>query len=59
MGAAQLAGLAAGYWDSLDEIRRNWGVDRIFQPELSEEARITRLKGWQKAVRCASGWEIP
>ena len=59
MGAAQLAGLAVGYWDSLDEIRRNWGVDRIFQPELSEEARITRLKGWQKAVRCASGWEIP
>ena len=57
MGAAQLAGLAVGYWDSLDEIRRNWGVDRIFQPELSEEARITRLKGWQKAVRCASGWE--
>ena len=57
MGAAQLAGLAVGYWDGLEEIRRNWGVDRIFQPELSEEARITRLKGWQKAVRCASGWE--
>ena len=59
MGAAQLAGLAVGYWDSLDEIRRNWGVDRVFQPELSEEERTTRLKGWQKAVRCASGWEIP
>ena len=59
MGAAQLAGLAVGYWDSLDEIRRNWGVDRVFQPELSEEERTTRLKGWQKAVRCASGWEMP
>ena len=59
MGAAQLAGLAVGYWDSLNEIRRNWGVDRIFQPELSEEARVTHLKGWQKAVRCASGWEMP
>ena len=34
MGAAYLAGLAVGYWNSLDEIRDNWAVDRVFQPRI-------------------------
>jgi glycerol kinase len=56
MGAAYLAGLAVGYWGSLDEIRKNWAVDRSFTPGISDEERNKRLKGWQKAVACAGGW---
>jgi len=56
MGAAYLAGLAVGYWESTDEIRQNWAVDRAFSPEISPEQRQDRLNGWQKAVKCAAGW---
>ena len=56
MGAAYLAGLAVGYWKDTEEIRRNWAIDRVFHPEISDEARKSRLSGWKKAVRCTSGW---
>ena len=56
MGAAYLAGLAVGYWANLDEIRKNWAVDRNFIPQITEDDRAKRLKGWQKAVACAAGW---
>ena len=56
MGAAYLAGLAVGYWKDMDEIRKNWAVDRTFSPEINDEQRKERLKGWQKAVACAAGW---
>ena len=32
MGAAYLAGLAVGYWDSMDDIKRNWAIDRVIEP---------------------------
>ncbi len=57
MGAAYLAGLAVGYWASLEKIRRNWVVDRSFLPEISQEERAVRVKGWKKALRCTAGWE--
>jgi glycerol kinase len=56
MGAAYLAGLAVGYWNDLDEIRRNWAVDRNFTPKITPEAREQRVKGWKKAVRCTMDW---
>ena len=56
MGAAYLAGLAVGYWENQQQICQNWSVDRIFNPEISEEAREKRIAGWQKAVACAKGW---
>ena len=56
MGAAYLAGLAVGYWTGLDEIRRNWAVDRTFQPEITPQQREDHIRGWQKAVSCAAGW---
>lgn len=56
MGAAYLAGLAVGYWADLDEIQQNWSIDREFSPAITPEERATRIKGWKKAVRCASGW---
>ena len=56
MGAAYLAGLAVGYWANTDEIRQNWAVERTFSPEITEEDRVKRIKGWKKAVRCTEGW---
>ena len=56
MGAAYLAGLAVGYWGDLEEIRQNWAVDRSFTPQISEENREKRIKGWKKAVRCTMDW---
>ena len=56
MGAAYLAGLAVGYWNDLEEIRRNWAVDRNFSPKISPEEREKRLRGWKKAVRCTMDW---
>ena len=56
MGAAYLAGLAVGYWKDTDEIKQNWAIDRSFAPEISEEDRTRRIKGWKKAVRCTMDW---
>jgi glycerol kinase len=56
MGAAYLAGLAVGYWNDLDEIRRNWAVDRNFTPKITQEEREKRIRGWKKAVRCTMDW---
>ena len=56
MGAAYLAGLAVSYWNDLEEIRRNWAVDRNFSPKITPEDREKRVKGWKKAVRCTMDW---
>lgn len=56
MGAAYLAGLAAGYWSNQNEIQDKWASDRIFSPQISEEEREKRLKGWKRAVKYAYGW---
>ena len=56
LGAAYLAGLAVGYWDSLEDIRNNWALDRVFSPAMEPDTRQTLLKGWHKAVKCAIAW---
>lgn len=56
LGAAYLAGLATGYWDSTDDVISNWQVDRIFQPEMDEQRRKELLAGWHKAVKCTFDW---
>ena len=56
LGAAYLAGLAVGYWSSTDEVIRNWAVDRTFAPQITEQERTKRIKGWNKAVRCSYHW---
>lgn len=57
LGAAYLAGLATGFWDDLDDIRKNCAVDRIFCPEITEQDRLHRINGWRKAVNVSKGWE--
>ncbi len=56
LGAAYLAGLATGYWDSTADVISNWQVDRIFQPEMEEQRRKELLAGWHKAVKCTFDW---
>ncbi|MFC4388746.1 glycerol kinase GlpK [Gracilibacillus marinus] len=50
LGAAYLAGLAVGYWESRDEITNRWKVDKQFTSEMNEETRTILYKGWKKAV---------
>ena len=56
MGAAYLAGLAVGYWKSKDDVARNRAMDQVFHPAISEEQREKKIRGWNRAVRCAYGW---
>lgn len=56
MGAAYLAGLAVGYWESKEDVIKNWAIDRTFEPQISEEERAAKLKGWNKAVKYSYGW---
>ena len=56
MGAAYLAGLAVGYWKDYAEIRNNWAIDRTFAPNISQEEREKKLKGWNKAVKRSYQW---
>ena len=57
LGAAYLAGLATGYWQSREEIEKNWQLSHRFVPSMSDGIRQERLKGWDKAVRCALMWQ--
>lgn len=56
MGAAYLAGLAVGYWKNKEEVMKNWAIDKIFEPSISDEKRTEKIKGWNKAVKYAYGW---
>ncbi len=51
LGAAYLAGLAVGYWNSIDEIRKQWRVDRTFLPDGDKKAVSDSLAGWNDAVQ--------
>ena len=50
MGAAYMAGLAVGFWDSVEEIQKIWQEDRIFTPIMSETDSYSLYKGWKDAV---------
>ena len=56
MGAAYLAGLAVGYWKDKDEVRKNWAIDKVFEPQISAEKREEMVNGWDKAVKRSYGW---
>ena len=56
LGAAYLAGLAVGYWTDLDDIRRNWALDREFIPTRDATWRDALYRDWQKAVKRSADW---
>ena len=57
LGAAYLAGLAVGYWDGLDDVRRNWALDREFAPAMESRHARRLYAGWKKAVARSLAWE--
>ncbi|MDX1418560.1 MAG: glycerol kinase GlpK [Rubricoccaceae bacterium] len=59
LGAATLAGLAVGYWGSVEEIAEQWAVDRRFEPQMSRDEAEHRLAEWHRAVERAKGWARP
>lgn len=56
LGAAYLAGLAVGYWKSIDEIQEQWIVDKDFHPQLDREKVNKMTHFWKKAVKSAQSW---
>lgn len=56
MGAAYLAGLAVSYWADKEDVVKNWQKDESFVPEITEEEREKRIKGWNKAVKYSYEW---
>jgi glycerol kinase len=57
LGAAYLAGLAVGYWNDLDDIRRNWSVQRTFEPKMSADEVNHRRSRWNEALQRSKDWE--
>jgi len=53
LGACYLAGLVAGYWKDVDDIRSNIKVDKVFHPHMDDEHRQQLVEGWARAVRQA------
>lgn len=56
LGAAYLAGLAVGFWNSTEEISDQWQRDRSFSPEMEKEKLEKILRYWNKAVKAAQQW---
>ncbi len=56
LGAAYLAGLASGLWDSIDDIKHNREVAKVFTPEMNVEQRNRLYADWKRAVECSMGW---
>lgn len=53
LGASYLAGLNVGYWKDLEDIRNNKQIERIFNSNMDENNRTSKIKGWEKAIRMA------
>ncbi|MFZ2341309.1 MAG: glycerol kinase GlpK [Bacteroidales bacterium] len=56
LGAAYLAGLATGYWRNIDELSKQWQIDRIFVPVMTPEKKESLVKGWKRAVKATEAW---
>lgn len=57
LGAAYLAGLAVGYWDSRDDIAKQWAVDHAFEPTMDSDKREELYSGWKKAVQATMAFK--
>jgi glycerol kinase len=57
LGAAYLAGLAVGFWPSVDAITGQWKVDRRFEPAMPRSATATLRERWSEALQRSKGWE--
>ncbi|MES1937774.1 glycerol kinase GlpK [Salinisphaera hydrothermalis] len=58
LGAAYLAGLAVGFWDSREQIAEQWAVETRFKPDMSSEKREDLIAGWKRAVQATMGFRV-
>jgi glycerol kinase len=56
LGAAYLAGLAVKYWSSIDEVKKQWQIDRVFSPLIEAGDTHSLIKGWHRAVNASKAW---
>jgi glycerol kinase len=56
LGAAYAAGLAVGFWNSMDDLKQYWSVDKTWQPNMDDDTRQTGIRGWKKAVARTLDW---
>ena len=56
LGAAYAAGLAVGYWSDLDDLRKNWGIDKTWTPAMADDIRKAGYQDWKKAVERTLNW---
>jgi glycerol kinase len=56
LGAAYAAGLATGFWESTEELRQNWQIDKRWEPLMGEQERERLFAGWKKAVTRTFDW---
>ena len=56
LGAAYAAGLATGFWKTLEDLRDNWAVDKRWHPRIEAEERRALFAGWGRAVERSFGW---
>ena len=59
LGAAYLAGLAVGVWNSTDELKKLWRCDTVYTPNMPQAVRMEKRRGWDKAVGRSLGWAEP
>ncbi|MGF1699897.1 glycerol kinase GlpK [Photobacterium makurazakiensis] len=58
LGSGYLAGLAVGFWGSIDELQGKAEINRKFIPCADDGKRNRRYRGWKRAVECAKGWAV-
>ncbi|HEY0060526.1 MAG TPA: glycerol kinase GlpK [Telluria sp.] len=58
LGAAYLAGLATGFWDSQEEIAAQWKAERRFEPAIGSDERRERMARWNQAVGRSRAWAV-
>jgi glycerol kinase len=56
LGAAYAAGLAVGFWESVEDLRSNWARDKQWIPEMDDAQRDSEYKNWKKAVTKTFDW---
>jgi glycerol kinase len=57
IGAAYLAGLAVGYWQNIEDIQKQWQINKRFEP--TSENKVDLIKGWFKAIKAVNAWAEP
>ncbi|MDD3520812.1 MAG: glycerol kinase GlpK [Actinomycetota bacterium] len=56
LGAAYLAGLGAGFWDNMEELEKQWEIDKIYKPSMDDKKRKELYAGWKNAVQRSLAW---